>query len=88
MAYTVAQFITQAESGGAVKISKPSGNNQVLFKIGGTSITITEAQNNLDLGLQFSAAQVLDSVPLSRAIDVGMVIAEAGTTALSKTPTV
>jgi hypothetical protein len=105
MAYTVSQFITQAEAGGAVLISKPAGNTQVILKIGGQTVALSDtqvtvsmsaagkavvstAQNTLDLGLHFSAAQVLDSASLRRAIDSEIIIAEAGTTALSKIPTV
>ena len=42
MAYTIAQFITQAEAGGAIQVTKPAGSTGFLLQIGGRSIMLTD----------------------------------------------
>ena len=61
MAYTIAQFITQAQARGGIIISSGQTHADVLINIGGTTITISDS-TRLDLGTLFSARQVLELV--------------------------
>ena len=104
MAYTLAQFIAQAQSGGGVLVTKVTGDNRkTLLEIGGRSVQLVDnevtrsiskgvetdvntPQVSIDLGTIFTAKQVLDSYSLRQAISTGIVLATAGTTALSLEP--
>jgi len=44
MAYTLAQFITQAQAGGGVKITKAEGNTKVVLAIAGQAIELVDDQ--------------------------------------------
>ena len=44
MAYTLAQFITQAQGGGAVAITKAAGNNKVLITIDKRTVELFDMQ--------------------------------------------
>ena len=75
MAYTVSQFITQAQGGGAVKITKAAGNNKVVIKIGSQAIELVDDRltHTLDNGIKtdvHTASRVLDLGTLFSAEDV------------------
>jgi len=105
MAYTVAQVISHAEAGNAIKITAVIANTDVLIELGGRTVILSEKHVTntvdgsvniapktevvsdirvLDLGTLFTANDVLSSYSLKKAVADAIIIAEAGTIALSR----
>ena len=80
MAYTLPQFIAQAQAGGAVKVKTSGGSNSI--RINGTALTLTAVDT--DLGGLFTATNVLECTDLRQGITAGNFIADAGTLILTK----
>jgi hypothetical protein len=76
MAYTLVQFITQAQGGGAVKITKAVGDNRnTVIKIGQQVVELQDVRNTISVsnGVKTevkTAANVLDLGTLFTAAEV------------------
>ena len=49
MAYTLSQFISQAQSGGGVLLTKPAGSTKVVIKIGTQSIELQDVRQTVSV---------------------------------------
>jgi len=90
MALTMAQFISAAEAGNAIKIRQvqtdavnPVG---VAITIGNTLVNVKKAY--YDIGDYHTAKQVLDSYSLREALNESFIEADTGTTSLSREPVI
>lgn len=61
-------------------------DQQSVSVVNGVKSLLSENKTTIDLGTQFTAKQVLDSVSLKRAIAADMVYASVGSAALSLEP--
>lgn len=89
MAYTLQEFLTNAQAGNAIKVkvtdSDGYGRSRVNVNIGGTEIEFLSTMF-YDLGRFHSAKMVLDSYTLRQLVESGTIETEAGTITLSKEP--
>lgn len=87
MAYTLQEFLTNAEAGNAIKViaADPDGYGVPIqnANIGGTEVEFVTGKY-YDLGKFHTAKMVLDSYSLRQLIDQGSVLTEAGTITLSR----
>jgi len=109
MAYSISDFITNAEAGNPIKVTSISPNSDVVFHVARDTVILSEkyqiktvdGNENvapqtrtisdirvIDLGVYFSADDVLRSRDLRQAIIDGTVEADAGTVSLSRVPVV
>ena len=75
MAYTLAQFITQAEAGGAIQITNaldtPGARAQVIVEIGGKNVTLNPVLKTKDVDGNLNIDPITASESDNSSLDLG-----------------